>query len=188
MPSKALTYLGLHHLLVNVPVEVCRAVDGAVRSDGLVRGSRLRVPASTEVILVLVSTEVNHLVHVYPLPPGPLRHGQHVVPHLPPGHGRHCARLARPAHVAALLLHGREVPGSKDRPPPDGGHVHVLFIVQPDVHHVGLIELAGEGHLALVEGVGLAHLHAVKQVGHPAHTGQGGSGLWVREAVKVEKL
>ena len=53
--------------------------------------------------------------------------------------------------VIILLINGRVVLQGVHRAPPDGGLVHVLLVVQPDVDHVGVVEPGGELHVALVE-------------------------------------
>ena len=65
------TNLGLHGgVVLYISVQCCRTVETPIRSEGLVGRPGLRVPASTEVILVVVVSLVDHRVDVHHLTPG----------------------------------------------------------------------------------------------------------------------
>ena len=55
--------------------------------------------------------------------------------------------------IVIFSSHGCEIPLGIDSSPKYRGLVHIFLILEPHVHGVGVVELAGEGHLAIDEGV-----------------------------------
>ena len=93
-------------------------------------------------ILVVVVAEVDHGVNVDSLSLWPLRHAQHLLPHLPPGHGWHSAgpRLPDLVEEGSVVRLGGEVLPAVQRVPPHGRLVHVLLVLPPQLHMAGVVE------------------------------------------------
>ena len=77
-----LAYLGLHDVVLQIPVEVCCTEDCSIRSQSLVSGARLSVPAISELIIVVIVSLVDHGVNIHDLAARPLTHSQHLVTNL----------------------------------------------------------------------------------------------------------